>query len=191
MKKIGDSFGGIIGGLLLLIVGTVDWKGAFGIELFNKLHTKFLEKHVLSKIVVASVSFLVIVYNLVISIIKKKKNKKNDKLMTTKRLIVTICFGVVFLLAFAKIMLESVFHATDILNRGLEMIKVAGLIDKFTFKMLLGTYGEIGTWSYNDYFPLMIILAFVLKYAYHIKFTEVLDNAGEGFKKVLLATKSR
>ena len=191
--------------MILLIVGTIDWNGAFGIEFFDNLHTKFLEKHVLSKYIVAAVSFLVVLYNVGISIYYKKKygkgqnaissffkrafsKKKNGKFMSTGRLIVTICFGVFFVLSFAKIMLESVFNVTNIIERGLELIKVNGLVEAFTFSKLLGNYNAIGAWGYNDYLPALIILVFVIKFAYHIKFTDALDNMGVGIKKVLLAT---
>ena len=175
--------------VLTIIVSTVDWSGAFGITFFSDLLENIFKGRVLSKYVVLTVSLLVVLYNIIRSIYLKKKNnkqaKKTDSLMTKKRLIVTIIFGVFALLALLKIMFEDVFKVTDILSKGLELIKVNGLIDAFTWDKLLGSVQAFGNWTYNDYLALMLILMVIIKFTYHISFEDVISNIGNGFKNVL------
>ena len=175
--------------LLVIILGSVNWSDAFGITFFTTLLENISKGQVLSRYVVLTVSLLVVLYNVIRNIVFKKKAsklaKKNEKFMTKKRLIVTIIFGVFAFLSLLKIMLEDVFNATDFLSKGLELIKVNGLIEAFTWEKLLGTIQPFGNWTYNDYLAFMLILLFVIKFAYHINFEDVIDNVGDGFKKVL------
>lgn len=172
--------------LLVIIVGTINWNDAFGITFFEDALTDVNGWLVLSKYIVLSVSLLVVIYNILSSVYKKRKAiKKPEKLMTKKRLIVTIIFGVFAVLALLKVLLEDVFNATDFMSKMLETIKVKDLIEGFTFSKLLGTVSAFGTWTYNDYFAFMLITALVIKFAYRIKFSSMLDSVNDGFRNVI------
>ena len=114
-----------------------------------------------------------------------KAGKKDQKLMSKRRMIVTIVFGVIAFLALLKIMLEDLFNATNIMSKAIEAIKLNGIIDGFTFDKLLGSVAAFGSWTYNDYMILLVLVALAIKFAYRVKFSEVLENAGDGFKNVL------
>ena len=167
--------------LLIMIVSTIDWEGAFNITFFKDLLVTIKEGRVLSRYVVLTVSMLVVIYNILVCVFKKHK----EKFMGKVRLVITIIFGVFAFLALAKIMLEDVFGVTDIMSQAIETIKLKDFVDTFTFGKLLGNIGAFGTWTYNDYFSIMIILAVVLKFTYHIKFVDTLDSINDGFKYAL------
>ncbi len=175
--------------LLIIVLGKVDWSGAFGITFFSTLLSKIFAGRVLSKYVVLAVSLFAVLYNVLRNLYLKKKNtktaKKNDNFMTKKRLIVTIIFGAIAFLALLKIMLEDVFKATDFMEKGLELIKVKDLIDTFTWEKLLGAVQAFGEWSYNDYLALMLFVIIVIKFVYHISFEDTITNFGEGIKNTL------
>lgn len=172
--------------VVIMIVSTIDWQGAFGISFFDNLLQNIKDGRVLSRYVVLTITLLVVLYNVIISLIKKKKNKK-DKLMTKKRLIITIIFGVIAFLALLKIMLEDVFKATDIMTKAIEAIKLNEITDNFTWNQLLGNVLAFGTWTYNDYFVFMLIVILVIKFTYRVKFSELVENVGNGVKNVLYA----
>ena len=172
--------------VVIMIVSTIDWQGAFGISFFDNLLQNIKDGRVLSRYVVLTITLLVVLYNVIISLIKKKKNKK-DKLMTKKRLIVTIIFGVIAFLALLKIMLEDVFKATNIMTKAIEAIKLNEITDNFTWNQLLGNVLAFGTWTYNDYFVFILIVILVIKFTYRVKFSELVENVGNGVKNVLYA----
>ena len=173
-------------GTVVMLLASIDWSGAFKVTFFSDSLTTMLSWKVLSKYIILVVSVLVILYNVLTSLYKRKKETKKDhELMSKCRKIVTIVFGVIGFLALLKIMLEEVFKATDFMNKAIEAIKLKDVIDGFTFEKLLGNVAEFGSWTYNDYMVLILLVCLAIKYAYHIKFSEVLENVGEGFKKVL------
>ncbi len=175
--------------VVLLILAQVDWSGAFGISFFTDALNTVKGWKVLSKYIVLTVGVLVILYNVLTSLYKRKKlAKKDEQLMSKRRKIVTICFGVVAFLALLKIMLEDVFKATDIMSKFFEEIKVASVIDGFTFDKLLGSIVAFGSWSYNDYLVVIILACLVIKFVYHITFEDTLSNFGVGLKNVLYAS---
>ena len=172
--------------ILVVILSTIDWSGAFNITFFDTLHENILASKVLSKYVVLTVCALVCLYNVLYSVYKKRKNlNKSEHFMSKRRLIVTIIFGVFALLALLKIMFEDVFKVTDILTKALELIKVDGLINAFTWGKLLGSVQAFGKWTYNDYIAVMLILGLVIKFTYHISFEDAISNYGKGIKNVL------
>lgn len=170
--------------LVIIVLSTIDWSGAFNITFFTDFHTTVMGWKVLSKYVILTVSALVVLYNLLISFYQKHK-KKTDKLMSKLRLIVTIVFGVFAFLSLLKIMLEDVFNLTHFMTKILDAIKLTNIIENFTFSKLFGSLSEFGKWAYNDYFGLMIVLALAIKFIYHIKFDDMLDNVNDGFRNVL------
>ena len=173
-------------GTIVMILASIDWSGAFKVTFFADALTTIKSWPVLSKYIILTISVLVILYNVLTSIYKKKKEAKEDKpLMSKCRKIVTIVFGVIGFLALLKIMLEDVFKATDFMSKAIEAIKLNGVIDGFTFDKLLGTVVAFGSWSYNDYMILILLVCLAIKFSYHIKFSEVIENLGDGFKKVL------
>lgn len=171
--------------VLVMIISTIDWNGAFGITFFDNLHSSVMEGRVLSRYVVLVVSLLVVFYNIILSFIRRKKSKKKDKFMGKVRLIITIVFGAFALLALLKIMLEDVFNATDFMSKAIETIKLKEVVDTFTFAKLFGSVQAFGNWTYNDYFAILLILALLIKFTYHIKFVDALDDINDGFKNVL------
>lgn len=174
--------------IVAMILGSINWVGAFGVNFFDNALATINSWPVLSKYIVLTVSVLVILYNVLRSLInKKRKLIKKDEFMSKRRKIVTIVFGVIGFLALLKIMLEDVFGATKIMTNALEAIKVDGLISGFTFEKLLGEVAPFGSWTYNDYLMLMIVACLAIKFSYRIKLAEVIDSIGEGFKKVLYA----
>lgn len=174
--------------LLLIVFGTIDWSGAFGITLFDNINNTVLSWHVLSKYVILTVSALVILYNVITSLVKRKKApKKSEKLMSKTRFIVTIVFGVFAFLALLKIMLEDVFNATKFMTSIIETIKLDGIVNGFTFGLLLGNIPSFGNWTYNDYFITMLLACLAIKFTYRIKLTDMLENIGDGFKHALYA----
>ena len=173
---------------IVLILAEINWSEAFKITFFDNALTTIKSWPILSKYIVLTVSVLVILYNVILSLYKRKKAaKKDDKLMSKRRMIVTIVFGVLAFLALLKIMLEDVFGATMFMNKALEAIKVDGLISGFTFDKLLGSVAAFGSWTYNDYVMAMIVVCAAIKFSYRIKVNEVVGSVGDGFKKVLYA----
>ncbi len=175
---------------IMMILGSVNWSGAFGIKFFEEALATLKGWPILSRYVVLPVSILIILYNVLSSLIKSKKpaakaSKKDSKFMSKRRLIVTIVFGVLAFLALLKIVLEDVFSATKIMTQALETIKVDGIIKDFTFGKLLGEVAAFGSWSYNDYLMLMVVLAVAIKFTYRVKVADVMESIGEGVKKVL------
>ena len=173
---------------VIMTVASVDWSGAFGITFFDDALTAIKSWPVLSKYIVLAVSVFAILYNVFTSLYKRHKlGKKDDKLMSKRRKIVTIVFGVIGFLALLKVMLEDVFGATQFMTKAIEAIKVDGLISGFTFEKLLGAVVAFGSWTYNDYLMLIMVVCVLIKFIYHIKLSDVIDSIGEGFKKVLYA----
>lgn len=173
-------------GAVVMLLASIDWSGAFNVTFFDEALTKVLAWPILSKYIILVVGVLVILYNVLTSLYKRSKaSKKDQKLMSKRRMIVTIVFGVIAFLALLKIMLEDVFKATDFMTKAIEAIKLDGVVSGFTFETLLGSVVAFGKWTYNDYMILLLIVCLAIKFTYHIKFSEVLDNVGEGFRKVL------
>ena len=173
--------------LLVITLGSINWSEGLKVSFFDDMHNTIMGWHVLSKYVWLPISILVITYNFIKSLLAKKKAKKNDKFMSKRRLIVTIVFGVVLLISLLKIVLEDVFNVTNIMTQALETIKLTGIINSFTFSKLLGNATALGSWSYSDYFAVMVIVFLTIKFVYRIKFSDMLDNIGEGFKYTLYA----
>ena len=172
--------------IIVYVLAGIDWTGAFKVNFFNDAVTTIKSWSVLSKYVVLTVSVLVIILNIITSICKRKNaSKKDAKLMSKRRLIVTIVFGVIAFLALLKIMLEDVFKATYFMNKALEAIKVDSFIKDFTFDKLLGSLVAFGSWTYNEYLMLIMAVMLAIKFTYRIKMGEVIDHVGDGFKKVL------
>lgn len=178
----------LIAMVVILILAQIDWSGAFGISFFDDILTSIKGWKVLSKYIVLTVGVLAILYNVLTSLYKRKKEtKKDEKLMSKRRKIVTICLGVISFLALLKIMLEDVFNATNIMSKFFEEIKVASVIDGFTFDKLLGTVQAFGSWSYNDYLVLILVVCLVIKFVYHVTFEDGFKEFGNGLKNVLYA----
>ena len=174
--------------IVVMTIASIDWSGAFNITFFDSALTTIKSWPVLSKYIVLVVSVFAILYNVFTSLYKRHKlAKKDDKLMSKRRMIVTIVFAVIGFLALLKIMLEDVFGATKFMTKALEAIKVDGLISGFTFEKVLGAVAAFGSWTYNDYLMLMIVVCVLIKFIYHVKMADVIDSIGEGMKKVLYA----
>ena len=172
---------------IIYILAGIDWTGAFNVSFFNDALTKINSWPVLSKYVVLAVGLIVVLFNVISTLLKNVKvssSKKKTEFMSTARLVVTIIFAVFAFLAFVKIMLEDVFGIT-IMNKALEAIKIDTLINDFTFEKLLGSVVAFGSWTYNEYLMLILVIMFAIKLVYHVKFAEVVENVGAGFKKVL------
>ena len=173
-------------GTIVMVLGAIDWQGAFGVAFFSDALTTIKAWPILSKYILLTVGLLVVLYNLLRSYyLKMKEGKKDQKFMSKRRLIVTIVFGVIAFLALLKIMLEDLFNVTNFMSKAIEAIKLNGIVEGFTFDKLLGSVVAFGNWTYNDYMILLVIVALAIKYSYHIKFSEVIENVGEGFKNVL------
>jgi uncharacterized ion transporter superfamily protein YfcC len=171
---------------IVMVLAAIDWQGAFGVVFFNDALTTIKAWPILSKYIILTVSVLVILYNVLTSLYKRMKaDKKDQELMSKRRKIVTIVFGVIAFLALLKIMLEDVFKATQFMTKAIEAIKLDGVISGFTFDKLFGSVAAFGSWTYNDYMILLLLVCLAIKFAYHVKFSEILDNLGEGFKNVL------
>ena len=178
----------MIVGIITMILASIDWSGAFKVVFFDDALKTINSWPVLSKYIILTISVLVILYNVLRSLyVRHKEGKKDQKLMSKCRLIVTIVFGAIALLALLKIFLEDVFKATDFMSKAIEAIKLDGVITGFTFEKLLGAVAAFGSWTYNEYMILLLLVCLAIKYAYHIKFSEVIDNMGDGCKKVLYA----
>ncbi len=175
-------------GVVIMVLAAIDWSGAFKVVFFDDALTTINAWPVLSKYIILTVSVLVILYNVLRSLyLRAKESKKDKKLMSKRRMIVTIVFAVIAFLALLKIMLEDVFKATNFMTKAIEAIKLDSVVSGFTFEKLLGSAVAFGSWSYNDYMILLLLVCLAIKYAYHVKFSEIFDNMGEGFKKVLYA----
>lgn len=175
--------------VVVMVLASIDWSGAFGVVFFDDALKTLKSWPVLSKYIILPVAVLVIMYNVLTSLYKRHKaSKKDQKLMSKRRMTVTIVFGVIALLALLKILLEDVFNATMFMTKAIEAIKLDGIVKGFTFDKLLGSVVAFGSWTYNDYMILLLVVCLAIKYAYRVKFVEVFDNMGEGFKKVLYAS---
>ena len=175
--------------LVVFILSGIDWSGAFKVSFFTDMLTTINSWPVFSKYIVLTIGVLVVLYNILKSLYDNKKNasKKDTKFMSKRRMIVTIVFGSIAFLALLKILLEDVFKATYFMNKLLEAIKVDSVISGFTFEKLLGSVLAFGSWTYNEYLVLIIVAMIAIKFVYRIKMFEVIDNIGDGFKKVLYA----
>lgn len=175
--------------VVVMVLASIDWSGAFGVVFFDDALKTLKSWPVLSKYIILPIAVLVIIYNVLTSLYKRHKaSKKDQKLMSKRRMTVTIVFGVIALLALLKILLEDVFNATMFMTKAIEAIKLDGIVKGFTFDKLLGSVVAFGSWTYNDYMILLLVVCLAIKYAYRVKFVEVFDNMGEGFKKVLYAS---
>ena len=175
--------------IVVMVLASIDWSGAFGVVFFDDALKTIKNWPILSKYIILPVAGLVVLYNVLYSLIKKPKaSKKDQKLMSKRRKIVTIVFAVIALLALLKILLEDVFNATKFMSQAIEAIKLDGIVSGFTFDKLLGSVVAFGSWTYNDYMILLLVVCLAIKYTYRVKFVEVFDNMGEGFKKVLYAS---
>ena len=175
--------------IVVMVLASIDWSGAFGVVFFDDALKSIKSWPILSKYIILPVAGLVVLYNVLYSLIKRPKaSKKDQKLMSKRRMTVTIVFGVIALLALLKILLEDVFNATVFMSKAIEAIKLDGIVKGFTFDKLLGSVVAFGNWTYNDYMLLLLVVCLAIKYAYRVKFVEVFDNMGEGFKKVLYAS---
>ena len=175
--------------IVVMVLASIDWSGAFGVVFFDDALKTIKSWPILSKYIILPVAGLVVLYNVLYSLIKRPKaSKKDQKLMSKRRKIVTIIFAVIASLALLKILLEDVFKATTIMTQAIEAIKVDGIVKGFTFDKLIGSAVAFGNWTYNDYMILLLVVCLAVKYAYRVKFVEVFDNMGEGFKKVLYAS---
>ena len=173
-----------------MVLASIDWSGAFGVVFFDNALKTLKSWPVLSKYIILPIAVLVIMYNVLTSLYKRHKaSKKDQKLMSKRRMTVTIVFGVIALLALLKILLEDVFNATMFMTKAIEAIKLDGIVKGFTFDKLLGSVVAFGSWTYNDYMILLLVVCLAIKYAYRVKFVEVFDNMGEGFKKVIIDEK--
>ena len=175
--------------VLVLIISTINWENAFNITIFSSFTETVKSTQVLSRFIILPVALFVILYNVLLSVYRRKKKlQKDSSFMSKRRLIVTIIFGVIGLIALLKILLEDVFNATDIISKGIELIKLNTIIETFTFGKLLGSITAFGNWSYNNYLEIILIFALIIKFVYHISFDDMVSNTGEGFKKVLYAS---
>ena len=173
---------------VVMTLASVDWEGAFNIKFFSNALTTIKSWPLLSRYIVLAVSVLAVLYNVLTSVYKRKKlAKKSNELMSKRRKVVTIVFGVIGFLALLKIMLEDVFGATKFMSNALQTIKVDGFISWFTLEKILGAVVAFGSWTYNDYLMAIIVVCVAIKFIYHIKLSEVVDSIGEGFRKVLYA----
>ena len=173
---------------VVMTLAAIDWSNAFNVTFFDDALKTIKSWPVLSKYIVLTVGVFGVLYNILTSLYKRKKlAKKTEQLMSKRRKIVTIVLGVIAFLALLKIMLEDVFGVTKFMNNALEAIKVDGLIAGFTFEKLLGAVAAFGSWNYNDYLMLIIVMCIAVKFIYHIKIVDVIDSLGQGCKKVLYA----
>ena len=167
-------------GTVVMLLASISWTDAFKVTFFDDALTTINGWPILSKYIILVVSVLVILYNVFTSLYKRNKEaKKDQELMSKTRKIVTIVFGAVAFLALLKILLEDAFKVTDFMSKAIEAIKLDGIVTGFTFGKLLGSVVAFGSWSYNDYMILLLIVCLAIKYAYHIKFSEIIDNMGE------------
>ena len=173
-------------GIILMVLGAIDWQGAFGVVFFSDALTTVKAWPILSKYIILAIGVIVVLYNLLRNYYLRMKEGKPDKNFMSKcRKIVTIVFACVPFLALLKIMLEDLFKVTNFMTKAIEAIKLDGVVNGFTFDKLLGSVAAFGTWTYNDYMILLLVVILAIKFAYHVKFSELLDNIGDGFKKVL------
>lgn len=173
-------------GTILMVLGGIDWVGAFNVAFFNDALTTVKAWPILSKYIILAIGVIVVLYNLLRNYyLRMKEGKKDKDYMSKCRKIVTIVFGVIAFLALLKIMLEDLFKATDIMNKAIEAIKLDGIVSGFTFDKLFGSVVAFGNWTYNDYMILLLLVVLAIKFTYRVKFSEVIENAGEGFKNVL------
>ena len=170
--------------IIMFTLAGIDWSNAFKVSFFSETLSKVNSWPVFSKYIVLTVSGLIVLYNVLISLLKKKK-EKTTQFMSKCRKIVTIIFGVIAFLALLKIMLEDVFKATDFMNKALEAIKVDSFIKDFTFSKLLGSTVAFGSWTYNEFIVLLMLLILAIKLTYRVKVADAIASVGEGFKKVL------
>ena len=176
-------------GTIVMLLASIDWSGAFKVAFFSDALTTIKSWPILSKYIILTVSVMVVLYNVLTSLYKLyKAEDKSQKLMSKRRMIVSIVFGVIAFLALLKIMLEDVFNATHFMSNAIEAIKLDGIVTGFTFDKLLGSVVAFGSWTYNDYMILLLVVCLAIKYAYHIKFSEIIENIGDGFKNVLYAS---
>ena len=172
--------------VLFFALAGIDWQGAFKVDFFADTLKTVLSWSLLSKYVILTVCGLAIILLVLTSFIKMKKSSKKDEVfMSKRRKIVTIVLGVIAFLALLKIMLEDVFKVTDFMNKALVAIKVDSLVSDLTFGNILGTVAAFGSWTYNEYLILIMIIMLAIKFAYRIKMKDVFENVGDGVKKVL------
>ncbi len=191
----------LIAFIVVCIISVIDWTDAFGINFFDNMHTAVMAFPVMSRFTILGVCLFVVLYNVLYSLIQRRKEHKKEekktlkkdekkvvlktKLMTTRRMIVTIVFGVIGLISLAKILLEDVFGATNIISQALEAIKVSTFFEGFTWERVIGSAQAFGNWTYNDFMGIILMVVVIIKFMYHISFSEIVSNYGNGIKNVL------
>lgn len=198
--------------VLILVTSSIAFEDAFGVTFFTTSLQSLSSYRVLDRFVVLGISLVVVLENLIRygvrrakvieankhsllgrlrSIFRRNKDKNNGtsfiKLMGKVRLIVTIVFAVIFLVVLSKVLLEDVFKVTNIFTKALTTIKLDGVINGFTFGTLIGGIRPLGTWTYNEYIVLTVVVMTIIKLVYSVKINDAIEACGTGMKKVFYA----
>lgn len=179
---------------VILIMSTIAYKEAFGINFFDTSLQSLLAYRILDKYIVLGVSLIVVLYNVIRYVLKRKSLKKDKKeesfikIFGKLRLIITGIFAIIFVIVLSKLLLEDVFKVTTIFTKVLSTIKLDSFINWFTFSRILGGVGAFGTWTYNEYITLLLVVTFIIKFVYSVELDELFDGYLEGSRKFASAT---
>ena len=180
--------------VLILVTSAIAFEDAFGVKFFTTSLEKLSAYRVFDRFVVLGVSLVVVLENVIRYIVRRVKAKKAKKetsimkLMGKVRVIVTIVFAVIFLVVLSKVLLEDVFKVTNIFTKALSTIKLDGIINGFTFGKVIGGMRPLGTWTYNEYIVLTVVVMTIIKLVYSVKINDAIEACGTGMKKVFYAT---
>jgi len=180
--------------VLILVTSSIAFEDAFGVKFFTTSLQTLSAYRVLDRFVVLGVSLVVVLENVIRYIVRRVKAKKAKedtsimKLMGKVRVIVTIVFAAIFLVVLSKVLLEDVFKVTSIFTKALSTIKLDGIINGFTFGKVIGGMRPLGTWTYNEYIVLTVVVMTIIKLVYSVKISDAIEGCGNGMKKVFYAT---
>ena len=171
--------------VLVKLIASISWNETFGLAFFNELKERFDAIPFFSKYIAFIVFGLTIIGLLVKYIVNKKKDNKKKFIETLGKFgfVVFIISSIILGVVFIKVMLEDVFKVTTIFSDLYSKLSLEGA----TLGTFFGSLSPFGSWTYAEYIILLIILGICLMIGYRIKPSEVVENAGHGFRGGLYA----
>lgn len=172
--------------LLTMILSTVNWSGAFGINVFETVNS-FLGSTLLFNRYLLFVVFgsIIIYYVFKYSFNKRKLGKKSFKEVCGIKGIVFTCVSAFFMLVIiAQCILEDVTHVTTVFTK---VYNFLGL-NKIYITSLIGNTVAFGQWTYNEYIVIQLLFILLVSVIYRETIEETVTTVFDGFKNILYPT---
>ena len=199
---------------IILLIAFIPWKDAFGISLFEKATTKFLQMNVV--VWIALLIGVILAVGLTFLITRKGKSTLVSFILSLLAIIVgyTVTGGSVTGFVILMLVLLVTHFVTKKLSGDMLIASCADLVAAIVFVLIfaaatgfskyftgLGSFftakfalfGKVfgnapafGAWTINELIPLLFVVALFLICIYKVKFDDVLDGVKNGFRRALL-----